>query len=147
MLLHIVRQHLLFGFWQKLTTVSERQCSGGSECWLQSRLLGLNPALYAHKPSILGNVVNLSVPQFPHLYIGYNNRPYVIQFGGLNKLIAIKNSEQYLAHSNDQWLTIIVYQNKKRHSLASGLQKKHHNSHWFLWEDMYRWKNMIFGMW
>ena len=42
------------------------------------------------KKRVLCNIANLSVPQFPHLHIGYNNRPSTIRFGGLNKLNTYK---------------------------------------------------------
>ena len=120
MLLHTARQHLLFAFWHKLRLCSERQCCGSSECWLQSRWLDLWPAFSAHKSRVLCNIANFSVPQFSHLCIGYNNRPYTIRVGGLNKLIPIKYSEQYLTHSNGQWLLTMIINLKRDTSLLLG---------------------------
>ena len=117
MLLHTVRQRLPFAFWHKLQLCSERQCCGSSGCWLQGRWLGLRPAFSAHKLRVLCNIANLSVPQFLHLCMGYNNRPYTVRFGGLNKLIPIKYSEQYLTHSDGQWLLTMIINLKRDTSL------------------------------
>lgn len=58
----------------------------------------------------MSNLVNISVPQFPLLYIRCNNRDYLVRFGVFNKLMPMMHSKHNLTHSNgQQLLTTIVY--------------------------------------